>query len=334
VADLLDLFRRVPRIPALSSSTERRFLLAALELAPGAEVTRWARSVLDWSEALEIARRYAVSQVVGSLMSRGDIRRHVPEPLAEAFRADYEAAAVQNQLIRRDLKTVAGLLDEAGLPYVALKGSVLITGHYSDPARRHVDDIDILVRPDDVPGVESALSAGGFTKVDGDFNRDRHPLCMMSPAETKVEVHVALARGDTSMVWARAERRDLDGVPVSMTAPTDLLYHLCHHVLVQHAEDPRFLPRHLGDLDALLPAVDDYDPSEPSVQASLTLLELARRRSSSEVRARMLALMLFPSHHTLAPTAMSARLRAAAGGAGIRRPRLRGARRKLFFEIR
>lgn len=333
MSTLLQLFRRVPRIPAVSASTERRFLLEALELSSATDLDRWTRSVMDWQEVLDIARRFAVSPVVGALMSRPSLRRRVPERVAEALRADYEGAAIQNRLLVRDLRQTAAALDAAGVPYVALKGAALITHHYDDPARRHLDDIDLLVREDDLDAVAAALGAAGYELDTTDYNRARHPLCMDSPSGTKVEVHIQLARGDTTMVWSRAETIDIDGQPVRIASATDLLYHLCHHVIVQHVEDPRFLPRHMVDLDALLGSVADYDPAEPSVRTSLELHGLLSRRRRSEVRTRMLSLLLFPSHHSLAPTGVSRTVSDGVAGKGVRVPSVRGVMKKIFFEI-
>jgi hypothetical protein len=67
----------------------------------------------------------------------------------------------RNQVLFRRLDEVIGVLDEAGVATMALKGIPLALEHYGDPSLRPMADIDLLVTPDTVLGGRGTRSQDG-----------------------------------------------------------------------------------------------------------------------------------------------------------------------------
>ena len=203
-----------------------------------------------------------------------------------------------------------GRLEAAGVPSLAVKGVAFQLHAPEHLLRRHLDDVDLLVRPEDLGRAAAALAGAGFEPdallpdyageaLDGAGAPALHRTAnFLGPGGTLVEVHAALpaCRGPeasfAALLGRAVERRHAGGL---LRAPDleDTLGLLCRHVMVQHAADAAHLPRHVADVAALLGAgarpevaAARFDADgRGAVAASLLLLEEARRGQGRAARA-------------------------------------------------
>jgi hypothetical protein len=236
----------------------------------------------------------------------------VPGPVASRLRAEAEAAGRRNLRRAAELVALLDLLGRDGIPAVALKGPALAVRLYGDLALRPCRDLDLMLRPADVPRAVRRLADRGYG----------HELPALTPAQQRAFVrsqcHVALERGDGDIVelhwdlappafpapldrerlWTRLDTVVLGGSRVPTLAPDDLLLFLCAHGakhgwrrLAWLCDVARFLAAH-RDLPAraqaagatrlfLLALLLAADLLDAPVPAPL----LARARSSRPVRA-------------------------------------------------
>ncbi|MFL5540362.1 MAG: nucleotidyltransferase family protein, partial [Longimicrobiaceae bacterium] len=168
--------------PAPTRDTEHALLLACarLSLSPdeAARVRRMA-SAVDWPATLALARRHRLVPF---------LHRHLKDaPLPPA--AARELRALQREGVHRGLRMAAVLrrlvdaLATAGIEALAYKGPALAMQAYGELGMRSFVDLDLLVRPDDVPGAIAALWVEGylpglalspaqerwFRRMDGDY---------------------------------------------------------------------------------------------------------------------------------------------------------------------
>jgi hypothetical protein len=167
----------------------------------------------------------------------------VPEPVASRLRAAAEAAGRRNLRLAAELVALLDLLGRDGVPAVALKGPALAVRLYGDLALRPCRDLDLLLRPADVPRAVRLLADRGYAP---------EPPAL-TPAQQRAFVrsqcHVALGRGDGDIVelhWdlappafpaplhperlrTRLDTVTLGGSRVPTLAPDDLLLFLCAH---------------------------------------------------------------------------------------------------------
>ena len=86
----------------------------------------------------------------------------VPEPVQAELKGQYLANALRNQLLAEELARLLGLLGEAGIQVIPLKGVALAQSLYGDVAARVCIDIDILVPPARVEQTIALLLAFGY----------------------------------------------------------------------------------------------------------------------------------------------------------------------------
>jgi len=81
-------------------------------------------------------------------------------------------AAVLGTMLALDASTaqVADELEQLGIPVLLLKGPTISRWLYDGPTDRPYDDVDVLVREDDIPATEHVLEAIGFRFVHDDWH--------------------------------------------------------------------------------------------------------------------------------------------------------------------
>jgi hypothetical protein len=112
----------------------------------------------------------------------------------DAVRQEAEARRVERLALTTMLNFHAErILDSAKcFPIALVKGSSFARGIYPDPALRPFTDIDLLVRPDAVPMLESLLIDQGFRKAKGDPAAST--AWVHSKTRALVEVHTNLVQ--------------------------------------------------------------------------------------------------------------------------------------------
>jgi hypothetical protein len=145
------------------------------------------------------------------------------------------------------------VLESEHVPVIALKGLALGGRYYADPADRPMRDVDLLVRREHVETVLHAAVELGLHRYD-----DRHSLAFdlrfgsalvltRTPSDDSrpsVDLHWSLfderqfasdATQWPDRVWERAERVDVEGMPLLALGLEDTLLHLAAHLAVHHA---------------------------------------------------------------------------------------------------
>lgn len=135
-------------------------------------------------------------------------------------------------------QNVLALLAAAAVPLVVLKGSALSRELYGDPHCRTSADIDVLVRPVDIPAADAALRAAGYRR-DNDLplsfwmRRLHHAVYQHPDSRRPVEIHWNFSIPgffdlDPAGIWAGVELSGLRGRLQPATTLTLLLMH--HHL--------------------------------------------------------------------------------------------------------
>ena len=154
---------------------------------------------------------------------------------------------------RGHLLHIGQLAATHGIAAIALKGGVAAL---TSPAPVDVQDVDVLVRPNQAERLALLLDKEGFSATGPAGTA--HLAQRISPNAVQIEVHFGLNEFElTGEMWDRA--RPLDGVAgLSRLAARDHLWHLLLHSVVTH-------PHRRGSLRDLLLvalALADCSPSE------------------------------------------------------------------------
>ena len=134
---------------------------------------------------------------------------------------------------------VLGLLADAGLPTLLLKGGALIQSVYPYPGTRPMHDLDILVRFGDVRTAIGTLAAAGYEPT-GEVSNARleatHGAQFLNPDGYDVDLHWHALGSYLSVdldkhFWDGAFPTDVHGSPTHMLNPAEQLCHVVAHGL-------------------------------------------------------------------------------------------------------
>ena len=171
----------------------------------------------------------------------------------------------------RDLDVALAALAGAGVDALVLKGPVLARGWYDPPAPRPYGDLDLLVRPADLPVAVAALEAVPGTSLASSWDGLRRlgagEVDLLLPGGTPLDLHWSLLfhpawrrrmHLPTEPLLARAVALRVDGRDLRTLEVTDTLHHLALHAslgggtrLVWYA-DLAAVVAHGPDWDALV----------------------------------------------------------------------------------
>ena len=116
-----------------------------------------------------------------------------PEEIRAFLQQDYYHAAAKNLMIGRQIQTAIDALTEAGIPVILMKGPALARTVYPDPALRLSSDIDLLVKPKDIPRAERVLEGLGYSCLARNFenlrNEDHHDIFIPPGKGLPIELH-------------------------------------------------------------------------------------------------------------------------------------------------
>jgi hypothetical protein len=168
----------------------------------------------------------------------------VPDAVQAELKGAFLANALRNQLLAEELARLLGLLGEAGIPVIPLKGVTLAQSLYGDAASRVCADIDILVPPTNVTQALGLILASGyrddfrdrfFSKLALRHGRHYNLVRDNRDASLLLEVHWQLvqhsSRDDDAVkdLWAEARPQTFFGVPAfSLTPEWEFLYLSIH----------------------------------------------------------------------------------------------------------
>lgn len=134
-----------------------------------------------------------------------------------------------------------GALNEAGITPTPLKGVALSARLYGDPLMRATSDVDLLVRPEELPTAEAVLQRMGLALYGGPsvgYSRTHHHHVNYVGSGGMVELHFrAIAAFDshisTELFLEQSRPGEFDGYAIRVPDPTRELLHLAVHA-AQH----------------------------------------------------------------------------------------------------
>lgn len=192
----------------------------------------------QWARLLEAA---GTNRLTGLVMA-AVVGEALPATEAQArqARAAHRVNAIRVLSLEHELITVVDLLADRGIESRVLKGAAVAHLDYADPALRSYIDIDLLVRPADIPGTVTALRAAGFTRIlaeprPGFDERFDKGTTLRSPQGYEVDLHRTFVLGpwglqvDLEGLWDEGQELVVAGRPLRALSPRNRFVHVCYH---------------------------------------------------------------------------------------------------------
>jgi hypothetical protein len=220
-----------------------------LALLAEREVSADAWTEADWDRVIAVARQHDLAPTLHARLKERGLTP--PSAAAERLRRLYLFSAARNIRLFQELGAILRALGAADIPVIVLKGASLAESVYGNIALRPMVDVDLLVKPDDMPRALGVLQAIGYAPQHSfDPVAEQAAFCHMPPlykaGGPMLELHWTIAaafyhvrftRDDLEQLWARATPATIGGESVLVLEPTDLLLHLCVHASILHRFD-------------------------------------------------------------------------------------------------
>jgi len=156
------------------------YLIAAIRNTPRSPPDL---SVDDWHNFLTLLRPHWIFPLITFHVRTWPEECRPPQEILEYLNRVLMLAAARNLLAGRQIQTVTGALEAAGIPVILLKGHALARTVYPDPALRQSSDIDLLVKRGDMIQSEAILTRLGYTCQSHTFRivPNEHPHQVFCP---------------------------------------------------------------------------------------------------------------------------------------------------------
>ena len=154
----------------IALSRETRVLVGAVRWFVGAAteddlVGLLGGGGLDWSRLFEQAEREGITGIVARALDSLSPREGLALPL-DRWRAATRSVAVSNMTSLSELAALRAMLRRGHRPMILLKGAALLDDEYRGHlGLRPLGDIDLLLRPSDLPAVTGWLRDRGYKPV-------------------------------------------------------------------------------------------------------------------------------------------------------------------------
>lgn len=184
----------------------------------------------DLIRLYRLSKAHDLAHLVGDALIRN---RLLPDGEVKAkFEKQMMTAVFRYERINYDLNRLKEVLNEAGIPFVPLKGSVL-RQYYPEPWMRTSCDIDLLVREDDLNQAAELLTGKLEYRQE---SKGSHDIGLFSPGGVHVELHYTLIESNIVCQTDRVLERVWDSVCpteeaaccLAMTDEMFYFYHIAH----------------------------------------------------------------------------------------------------------
>lgn len=192
-------------------------------------------------EVYQLSKAHDVAHLVGDALNKSGVFENLPADIDENERAAIAkvkekfdeqifTAVYRYETINYELEQICKTLEEAKIPFIPLKGSV-IRKYYPEPWMRTSCDIDILVKEKDADNAAEYLQTQLQYGVD---RKGQHDVSMFTASNVHVELHFKLLDSDFKQVkdlidvWNGDEISLLSDSEYQMSKELFLLYHIYH----------------------------------------------------------------------------------------------------------
>ncbi|MEZ5071902.1 MAG: nucleotidyltransferase family protein [Bacteroidales bacterium] len=254
----------------MDSSVETLLALCCPGLVTGSGSPPGLRNPGLMEDVCQRALRHGLAPLVADRLRTLDLLDLVPSPVRQDLESSYIETFAKNQACLLELGRLGEIFRKLDLEFLILKGMALTATVYRDPGLRPMDDVDILVAPDQWDQAVSTLEDSGFRRLSipesplaGRLKeREIRTMATYRKGVLVVDLHSRIGKTGEPMLSfdlmnTGARTRTLESLALVCPAPEPMLLHLLLH-LDKHMH--RGLAR-LSNLVDILRFVSDPDTS-------------------------------------------------------------------------
>jgi hypothetical protein len=271
------------------------------------QINQLLQGDIDWTRVANLADRHRVTPILYRQLSR-IAPEIVAQPALRQIVSRFHCIAKQNLLLAKELLLLLELFQENDIPVILLKGPLLAVSVFGDLCGRQFGDLDLLLRPANLPKARRLLQSRGYrpeiameAATEAAYIRSEHAFQYLRDEDNlvvelhwRLEDHYLKFPFDMERLWSSASSEQLFGNPVASLSSEILFLYLCMHGAKHYWERLEWI--------ACLPAV-----IRTYVDLNwLLVIEMARSMGGLRILhlGLLLANQLDPSEATQAPLAM------------------------------
>jgi hypothetical protein len=217
---------------------------------------------IDWTYVNQISALHRVMPILYWNL-KSTCPELVPGVVLSQLQNHYEANALLNLILSKELVRLLNRFDECGIPAIPFKGPILASSLYSNIALRQFGDLDILINSKDKMQARELLVTDQY-QLESDygwqqtFDHRHEPLIQvdlhwqLTPSKFPFKFH------DFETLWNRCSLSNLCGETVITFSSNDLLIILAVQVARGGFEDKPFLAQ-ICDLSQLISSTNNLE---------------------------------------------------------------------------
>ncbi len=197
---------------------------------------------LNWDYVVINAQRHGISSLLYRSLSRSEDADLVPERVMKHLRGQYYATISRNMRLYDELCKILPSYRDAGIDVIVLKGAALAETVYHDIGMRGFNDVDILVKKDDLQKAKKIAQAAGYNldeRISPETYNEKFGCDLHYIKNVILEIHWGIARKtgndrfakiEIDELWKNATFAKIANVDTLVLSPEDMLLHLCIHL--------------------------------------------------------------------------------------------------------
>ncbi len=203
-------------------------LRSAIRGTPLTESERASCTAERLNELCSIAKSHDLLHLLALGIKQNHLLAAMPAVLENAIMK----AAYRYEQLNYTYDTLVGVLEEAEIPFLPLKGSIL-RDYYPEPWMRTSCDVDVLVHLEDLDRAVAALTEKGGFSYQG---KTSHDVSLSAPNQMSVELHYDLveeglaneASAVLAAIWQVVSVRERSRFFYEMPDEYFYFYHIAH----------------------------------------------------------------------------------------------------------
>ena len=228
----------------------QELLIRAAILGGNEAIDAWQ----EWTSIVAINEIDDDSRSLLPLLYKNLRNQKINDPSINIYKREYRATWFRTQTLYRNAALPLQSFNNAGIRTMIIKGAALTTLYYKDLGLRPMDDVDVLVHPDDALASFDLLGKLGWRpslkarkSFDSKYLSFSHSLGFENDSGFSLDINWHLIKLCCAMdaddsFWKGAFPIKFQDMPVFVLNPTDQLMHVCFHGMTHIPMSPKWIP--------------------------------------------------------------------------------------------
>ncbi|MFC2054219.1 nucleotidyltransferase family protein [Chloroflexota bacterium] len=227
----------------------QELLIRAAILGGNEAIDAWQ----EWTSIVAINEIEDNSRYLLPLLYKNLRNNNIIDPSINIYKREYRATWFRTNLLYKNAALPLQSFHNAGIRTMIIKGAALTTLYYKDLGLRPMDDVDVLVHPNDALASFDLLEKLGWRQtkkvqkgLDNKFLSFFHSRGFENESGYSFDINWHLIKlccqvdADDSF-WKGALPIKFQDIPVFVLNPTDQLMHVCFHGITHIPMSPKWI---------------------------------------------------------------------------------------------